>query len=113
VVVYNLLLQQKKGKLKHQEIDKQNLVPEQKEEPKKVEVETPEKPTKNSHPILSLSVGNSPLPKKQKGKKPIMITARGEATPEKPQKKKEYLSSFQKIAPIPYGKSCGNNASKS
>jgi len=88
VVVYNLLLQQKREKQKQQEIEKQKLLQEQKEAKKQLETEAQEKPVRSSPPPLSLSVGNSPAPKKQKGKKPIVITARGEATPEKAQKKR-------------------------
>jgi len=112
VVVYNLLLQQKREKQKLYEIEKQKLLQEQKEAKKLVEVEIQEKP-RNTPMSLSLSVGNSPAPKKQKGKKPIVITAKGEATPEKPQKKKEFGPQFQKVSSIPHGQSCGYfNATK-
>jgi len=85
VVVYNFLLQQKRERQK--QVDQNPKVQEQKEVKKK-DSEPHEPPPKHNTPNLSVSVGNSPATKRQKGKKPIIISAKGEATPEKPNKKK-------------------------
>jgi hypothetical protein len=100
VVVYNLLLQQKREKQKQKEKE-QEL--ERKAEVRKKEAETPERqPNTRSGPASLASSSVAATTTKKKTKKSIVITSRGEATPEKhkkksPATKKAILSPLDKV----------------